>query len=201
MRKILLILVMSIFLISLASAYTFGPYPLNSNVTLKQLGQDYVPDYCNITSITNPNSVELITTPISMAKNGNDFVSSFSNTPSLGLYAVCGECADSLGSYDGWCYYVKIGEDNTVFFLIFIISSVVLLILAFILENKIFSFISGLLFLGTGVYSMIYGFGSITNDYTHIISIVLIGLGAIISIVSSLDFMNEMAGGGNDDEE
>jgi disulfide bond formation protein DsbB len=78
------------------------------------------------------------------------------------------------------------------------VSSLVLLLLAFIFKNYIFAIISGFAFLGTGVYGMIFGFGNMTNLYTRIISYIIIGLGIILTIVSSFDYMKDMSGEGDD---
>jgi len=46
------------------------------------------------------------------------------------------------------------------------------------------------------MYGMFYGFGDITNLYTRIISYVIIGFGAIVTIVSAIDLIRESEGGG-----
>jgi hypothetical protein len=92
------------------------------------------------------------------------------------------------------------GADNTTFFVILILIAAGLVLLGFIFENYIFAFFGGLAFLITGVYGMIYGYGSTTNLYTQMISYILIGLGGLITILSGLDLLGSVEGkdGGDD---
>ena len=91
------------------------------------------------------------------------------------------------------------GTESTTVFLIAIISAAGLLLIAFILKNYIFSFISGAAFLVAGVYTMLYGFGDISNDFTRMIAVIIIGIGLITSVVSALDLLGDVSGEGDDD--
>lgn len=159
-------------------------------------------DACNISYIKSPASVIIISNVV-MSKRVSDFNYTLSAvyTNYLGTYSVAGVCTKGA-EVKTWTYNFKVvstpgAENNTTTFLVLAIAAIILLLLAFLLKNHIFSFLSGLLFMGTGVYGMIYGFGSITNVYTQIVSYVIIGLGVIITIISSLEFLSELEGGGN----
>jgi hypothetical protein len=56
-------------------------------------------------------------------------------------------------------------------------------------------FISGISFIITGVYSMIYGIADLADLYTRAIAIVCLGLGFIIMFMSAYSFLED--GGGD----
>ena len=91
------------------------------------------------------------------------------------------------------------GDESLTIFLVAIIFAVSLLLIAFILKNYIFSFISGAAFIVAGIYAMIFGFGNVANDYTRMIAVVIIGIGLITSIISALDLLGDVSGEGDDD--
>lgn len=158
--------------------------------------------YSNVTSIKN-GPTTMIMGPESMIEISNDYYEySFTNTSVLGTYIVNGYC-DEDGTLTSWAYDFQVTPDGqetiagTVFFIILIIFSITLLIISFVFHNYIFSFISGLLFMVTGVYSMIYGFTTFLSSYTRMISFIIIGLGMMITVASSIDLVNELSPGGD----
>ena len=192
MKKIFLLLMFSILLISLGSAVTFTG-KVNTNITLKQSGQDYIPDYCNITSIIFPDETEQLTEPILMVKNGNDFRVSFYFSQ-LGISKVCGDCADVIGNYDGWCYYEEInstGEQSGQFigyFFIILIVFVGILIFGYVIQQESIAILGGLGLMILGVFSFTNGMGMYNNDVTRIASVFIASFGAIVSFVVLLDW-------------
>jgi len=93
----LLILTLIIVIIPFSLAIdSFGTYKQSSSVNLIQT---YNASYCNLTSITAPNSDLLISGEL-MTKSGSKFnyTLASSNTLQLGTYAVCGECDTT-----SWC--------------------------------------------------------------------------------------------------
>jgi hypothetical protein len=74
-------------------------------------------------------------------------------------------------------------------FLGLLVISFAFLIISYIFTNYIFSFFSGLLFLITGAYCMINGFAGVMNTWTYSLSLILIGFGGIITIISGLDLL------------
>lgn len=214
-------IVLALMILPLVSAATdvttetiFGTFKQASNVDLLQTCDNgaIMCSACNISSVKGPNSADLITNVV-MTKRTSDFNYTLSGayTTTLGIYYVSGYCTDAT-SMKNWYYSFTVSpaggpENNTTIFLMLAISALIILLLSFMMHNYIFAFISGLLFLGSGVYVMIFGVSAIANQYTQILSMVIIGLGAIISVVSALEFVKEMAGegsygyGGFDDDE
>jgi hypothetical protein len=150
--------------------------------------------YVNISRIIYPDTTQALG-QVAMVRTGTFYNYSFCKTSQLGTYTVNG-FGDLDGLEEVWVYTFTITpsggpENNTTFFIIFAVSAVVLLVLAFMFENYVFSIISGFTFLGLGVYSMANGFGNITNLYTQILSVIIIGFGGIITIISGLDLIKE----------
>lgn len=203
MNKIYLFIFAAIMITGFACAsseiQTLGTYRQYQCVNLVQICSNCT--YVNITNVMGPNSLTVLGQQ-QMTKVGTNYNYSFCGTSVLGNYIVNG-FGDIDGTTTVWAYDFNISptegnENNTTLFLIFIIASAVLLVIAFVFENHVFAFLSGLGFLATGVYTLIYGFGSLTNQYTQMFSMIIIGLGAIVTIVSALEFIQEMSGEGGD---
>lgn len=154
--------------------------------------------YSNITSIKNGALTMLASTAMPNIEAGY-YSYSFTNTSQLGIYIVNGYC-DENGVKKNWAYNFEVtpnGEEmgaGTSTFLIFICLAVVLLLLSFIFKNYIFAFIAGLTFSVTGLYSTIYGFSTYLSVYTQMISVIILGFGLIITVVSAYEFLDEMGG-------
>lgn len=183
-----------------------GTYKQLSPVVLTQTCYEAgaICDSCNITSITSPASTVLISNVV-MVRGASEFTYTFTNTSALGIYYVNGICVAGSDTQN-WRYSFAINpaggaENNTTFFVILAVISLVLLLLAFIFKNYIFALLAGFAFLGTGVYGMIYGFGNITGLYTQIISGIVLGLGAIITLTSGLELLQENSGGDSYNED
>jgi hypothetical protein len=117
---------------------------------------------------------------------------------SVGIYSYQIKCQggagiDAIGGYyTGFFEVTPTGnQSNTTIFLFLLISSCVLLYFSYLFKNYIFATLSGFLFIITGIYSMIYGFADITNLYTQMISLIILGVGMIITVTASL----ELSGG------
>lgn len=185
---------------SVSSLGTFEPY---KPVILRQV---YNGTGCNITSVVYPNSTAALSTITPMTKAGVEYSYTLAagKVVSNGVYTVSGECDTIVWAYDFTVSPSGGVENNTIMFLILIISATVLLILSFVFENLLFSVIAGLLFMVAGTYSMIYGFGDVTTVYTRMISVIIILLGAIISIIAAIDLGDFGFGEGsmvNDEED
>lgn len=193
MKYYLILLLLIAFPLASASIPNLGTFKQYSCVNLLQTCSDCT--YNNISSVTQPDGMKVVGEVI-MFRQGTEYNYTFCNTTKLGNYIVNGH--GNAGSADTvWNYNFEITpsggpEDNTKIFLIFIISSAVLLIISFIFNNYIFSIISGFGFMAAGVYTMIYGFGDITSTYTRMLAVIVAGLGMIISVVSSLELSNEI---------
>lgn len=77
------------------------------------------------------------------------------------------------------------GEDRGMgLFIILALASLLVIGLAIIAENEYIGFMGGALFIITGVYSLIYGIGNLSNMYTQAIAYVAIGLGFLFLIAA-----------------
>jgi hypothetical protein len=95
---ILLNLIIFIMPFSLAQVSSFGTFKQNQAVNLIQT---YNASYCNITSITSPNSTIYIGGL--MTKSGGSFNYTFSLTSESGSYTICGNCDTTP-----WCANIDI---------------------------------------------------------------------------------------------
>jgi len=171
-----------------------GKFKQNECVNLIQTCSNC--SFVNISSVTYPDSL-LASGQVEMVKQGLYYYYTFCNTDKQGTYLVNGY-GDLDGTNEVFSYSFVINpvgglENNTYIFLILIILSIGLLILALVSKNNLFSIISGLSFMVSGVYSMIYGFGLITNVYTRMGSFIILGIGMILTIISSLDLMENFS--------
>lgn len=105
-----------------------------------------------------------------------------------------------IGDYSGKINCIQSGENKTAtftaqvnptgdsrgygLFLILSLSALFLLAGGILLENEYVGFISGTLFIVTGVYSMIYGIGGLADLYTRAIAFSSIGLGFLFAIAA-----------------
>lgn len=190
MKKLLLTLIISIFLISLASAAIsdLGDFKRFDCVELPQTCPDCT--YNNISKITNSEST-IVLTEVVMTKDDTYYSYSFCNTTVLGKYIVNG-FGDEGGTLDTWEYYFDITETGTedvsVFNnpLLIILITLALIFLLIGIKSEIlwFGFISAILFTLGGLYLTIYGLNDITNMYTQGAGITLIGIGVTIMLIS-----------------
>lgn len=164
---------------------------------------------CNIT-VFSPNNTILINAQNTTRQNAfYNYTINNVYTSDVGKYRYDILCYNST-TFGNNVFYFDVtpiggGETNTFTFLPIAILAIVLLVLAFIFKNHIMSFFAGLGFSVSGIYGMIYGFNNVATLYTRAASLILIGLGLILVIVSGLEFMEEMSGGdksdGNNDDE
>jgi len=105
-----------------------------------------------------------------------------------------------IGDYSGKINCIQSGENKTAtftaqinptgdargygLFLVLAFGSLLLLAGGILLKNEYVGFISGTLFIVTGIYSMIYGIGGLADLYTRAIAFVCIGLGFIFAIAA-----------------
>jgi len=114
-----LTLLICIMPLSLAQVESFGNFKINQKVDLIQT---YNATYCNITSITSPNST-IYSQNVDMTKSGVKFNYTFSSTSELGDYTVCGECDTTP-----WCAVLNIGTNlstaQAIIYFIFLLSAI-----------------------------------------------------------------------------
>jgi hypothetical protein len=190
---IMLILVMG-FAAPAIALETLGTFKQSEVVRVAQVCQDA--SYINISSITLPNST-VIYSNIQMTSAGSgEYYFNFINTSQIGRYDVRGISDGCEKTYAVYFTITPAGgiESNTWIFLVLLIVAVGILLLSFLFKNYIFSTIAGFALAAAGVYSMIYGFADITNNFTRMASYTIIGLGMITIVTSALELMNEMYG-------
>jgi hypothetical protein len=210
MKKIFLLLVLCVFLISITTAIAEDNLVFKKGdiIDLKipcvkentKCGESAT---CVITILYPNSSIAIENGDMNNLGNGY-FNYTLSQTNIIGQYQSTVFCAESefKGSETFVFWITPTGlENNTTIFLILIFASIFLLLIAFIFKNTIFAFISGLTFMSTGLYSMIYGFGDVANTYTYILSLIIIGFGMLLTIMSSLDFINENSSQESSEEE
>lgn len=90
MKKLLTILMLSIFFLSFASAGldTLGTFRQNTNVRLRQICNDAT--YISLSSVTYPNSSNAISSVNMTSVGSGEFEYNFSNTNALGTYTMNG---------------------------------------------------------------------------------------------------------------
>ncbi len=79
--------------------------------------------------------------------------------------------------------------DNTMF-LVLLFMGIILIIFGMVTSFAWMGFIGSIMFLLSGINTMIYGFNDITNFYTQGVGLVIIGLGIIFMIVSAYEFFS-----------
>jgi len=152
---------------------------------------------CNIT-IVNPDQ-EIIVLNQQMTRNDTIYNYTLMNTNVLGFYKVktyCGNGTFSGENLDGTLEVTTTGKTTelktTIYLLLIAIG---LFMIALVIKNHSVGFISGVLFLISGVYIMIYGLESVNNLYTRAISLCIIALGALITVVSGLEWLEDIGEG------
>ena len=204
MKNKIALMICMIFLMTIlpaVSAETYIPYSADADFVVKQntcLNLIQTCGLCtqnNITNVLYPNTTQAVGI-VEMTKDGGVYNYTFCNTSEIGTYVVNG-----IGDLEGdgigviWRYTFEVNptgglEKNTTMFLIFIFVSTGLLLISLLFKNYIFAVISGFSFLITGVYTMINGFGFITSANTQMLSIIIIGFGAIVTITAGLEVAN-----------
>ena len=132
---------------------------------------------CNIT-VYNPNN-DVIVNNKNMTYGGAyfEYIIPDSGNLSVGFYKCDMICTN--GGYSGTeSFYIEIiTGGNISLFIILAIASILILIFAIAMQNEYLGFISGALFIVTGLYSIIYGVAGLANMYTDAIGYVALGLG------------------------
>jgi hypothetical protein len=202
MTKFFIVMFVLAFAITFATTFATslqGTYKQNEPIHLTQTCYESgaMCDACNISSITSITSIPIVEN-IAMTKGVSEFNYTFTQTSSLGTYYVNGYCVAG-SDIQNWRYSINITpvggpENNTTFFIILFVIALIFLLLAFIFHNYIFSILAGFVFLIAGMYGMIYGIGDITNLYSRMVSYIILGLGAIVTIISGLDLIGSVEG-------
>jgi len=154
-------------------------------------------DNCNITSIINPEKT-IILGMVEMTKI--DMVFNYTldayNTSKLGTYIVNSMCYDGVNMIPG-SYTFEVtttgSTDNTKTILLVIGMALIMIIFAFAFDSEWFAWPSGALFLISGLYVILNGFGSTQNLYSDGVGWVCLGLGLTVLFASAFHYTGGLA--------
>jgi len=197
MKKILLSLLLFAFVLSLVNVSAeadIGLVKQNDCINLWQVCENC--SYVNITSLLYPDKVSTDLINVAMTQAGTDFNYTFCNTSQLGVYVykTCGNLNGEVICQPVTFTSTPSGVtqhslfDNPIM-IILVAVSLIFIILAFYTKSYPMGFISGIMFTVSGIYTMIYGFNSYTDDFTRAVGLVLIGLGVIFTLVSGYEWI------------
>ncbi len=148
---------------------------------------------CEITVIDSDHNVLVLNE--SMTRNETIYNYTLTNTSLLGEYLApvyCNNITLSGKNPDGKITITTTGRAPHIKLMIFLlISAFILFVLSIYIQNHAIGFTAGALFLLTGIYLIIYGFGDIRDVYTQSLAWVIIGLGLFITIVASVEWLEE----------
>ena len=180
--KILPALILVFIMITTVSAATSSyQYKIGSSIDIKNPCY-FSGTYCTASAtcaltVYNPDNLVIVNNQ-QMTYGGAYFNYTLpGNNYTVGLYKCDMTCTQSALS-GSQTFYIEIQTGgNLGLFLILAIASFVLLIFAIWMQNEYMGFISGALFILTGLFSIIYGIGDLSNMYTNGIGWVMLGLG------------------------
>jgi len=188
---------MATSLVSAADTSTIQKLPqevtLGQSVDLPQGGSNGTAawSFCNITRLTDPNHLVLLA-DIPMAKVGYNFNYPLNgmHTQEMGTYTVETVCGDGINVKSGIYSFEVTTTGSSMnsslwIALMMIVISLVLFIIALYADNQYIGFITGISFIVSGMYIMIYGFGALADLYTRTIAIVILALGLIVFFISA----------------
>lgn len=172
----------------LESIPAIQPVVQGHSVTLPQGGTNGTApwSYCNISTIVDPNH-NILVHDVMMTSLGTSFTYLLGspNTTQLGIYTVTGYCGDGLNK-QSFAYTFEVtttGKDNSLsLWIMFALIGfgIILLIIAFTLDNIYIAFLSSLLWIISGILVYFYGFGNISDVYTSAIAMVTLAIGIMI---------------------
>jgi hypothetical protein len=174
-----------------AEQESLGTFKTNDCVQLRQSCGNCT--YSNITQVLYPNSYEALNM-ISMERNNENYNYTFCSTSQNGQYIVVG-FSDVDGIKTMWAYdffvtptgVIQQSIFNNAIPLILILIAIALLVLGYVMKSYPIGFISATMWMASGVYIIIYGFNSYTDNYTTGLGIVLAAIGFIIAMVSGYE--------------
>lgn len=174
MRKLLLFLTFSIFLISIISASP-GTYKQGQSIRLEQTCADC--SSINITSIINPDGDQIVGN-VEMTKDGSVFNYSLNGslTYLIGTYRISG-IGDPSGTDEIWTYPFEVKGGILGFFIVAFVLFYGLSFYGLKIRNEWITLIGcfGLTILG--IYTSFNGIDLYKNDLTSVISYVTIAVG------------------------
>ena len=182
-----------IFLVLLLSLSLTSAVTVSLSLPMQKQGQPIIisqfctnSTYSNISSILVGGTKALGQTV--MPEIFNDYYEyKFTNTTTTGSYIVSGYCDEyGTGIIYSWSYGFEVGTDGSLIFLL-VGLAIVILAFAFVARNEYLGFMSGTLFLASGVYMMTNGYGLLNDSYTRMASYLLLGMGLFLMLASAYE--------------
>jgi hypothetical protein len=159
-----------------------GEVRQGSQATIVQSCSDAT--YITLATIQYPDrTVVTIDTNMTLISSGN-FQYNFTDTSQLGRYDVC---VTTDGCENTGCFIFTVDNNTFTIFIILSVLAFLLCILSIFGNTEFFLYSSGVIFIVTGILSMVNGIGDLSDWTTRAISLVYIGLGFIFIIGAYLD--------------
>lgn len=192
-----LLLVVFMTPLVLSEIQTLGTFKQYTCVHLKQTCANCT--FVNVTSVNVDATSTQVSSHVPMTKIGTEYNSTFCNTTYIGKYIV-----NLLGDPDGT--YTVVAYDFSItptgdtrgfgLWIALVLLGFFLLFADYFVRTNYLTFIGGIAFVLTGVYSMIYGIAGFAELWTRAVAVVIIGIGVIFMIGSAYDLV-----WGSDEEE
>lgn len=187
MKKIILILMLGIFLMSLASA-SIGTFKQGQTIDLPQSCSDC--SFNNVTSVIAPDGTQIVGNVL-MTKNGLNYNYTIGGTltSQIGTYTVNG-VGDPGGVSQVWVYHFDIGGGNLAFFIFAFALFFGLTIWGIKMQSPWISLIGCMGVAILGVYTALNGVGSDKNTLTTAISYITAAAGLGVGFMALRDITN-----------
>ena len=196
MKKLFLFLMLGLILISSASAVSeiqdLGTFKQNTDINLIQICGSCT--FNNITSVLYPNSSFAISST-AMERDGTQYNFTLDKNFTLtnGDYIVNG-FGDLGGTDTPWAYTFSItptGEKDSLlgFFVVVYLILAGIVVFGFHIQSEWVTILGGLGLIFMGVFILNTGIVIFRNDATSVISLITIGLGAIISVGTGMELI------------
>jgi len=199
MKKLMLIMIIGMMLISLGSAAigNLGIFEQGKEIELRQTSIVY--DYCNITSVYYPDLSNALG-EVSMEKDGYEFSYEFNKTDKLGQYKVNGFCmvetddGETKETFNYVFEVTKTGEEefDSTYAIIILLISFGTAFTGFFGKNIWVTVIGGIIMIFFGIYTMTNGIVGFNNQLTEVISIISIGLGFFFTLYPLIEWIEDM---------
>ena len=194
MKKILITIIMSMFLISMVSAVDYiGKQYEDIRIvdTCEVRGFPCDVSYlCNITISDADLNLVVLNSP--MTRNDTIYNYTFADANTLGIYAGNIYCDNTTfsGNEEITIMVTTTGrEPNMMITILLLLSSLGIFLLALYLKSHAIGFMSGLLFSVSGMYILIYGLGNLTDLYTQAIALVIMAFGSFVVLIAGYEWL------------
>ena len=185
-NKILLILIMSMFLVSLVSAEcSIETVERGTTIDLYQSCTNCT--QVNLTTIIDPNNQAVLLGQFEMSANGSNYNYTFSDTNTLGTYVYYSEGDLNGIKFSQPCSFEvtpsgNSGNANMVFFILIIFLLYGITLLGFLNENVMITVLGGMALMFLGVYMINNGIIIYQDNLTNAIAYITGLIGAMVSM-------------------